>query len=52
MLSYEIQKIINKLYHTDTLSIRDINKLLSYINYLERKAGENETKGETDDKED
>ncbi len=50
MLSDEIQKIINKLYHTDTLSIRELNKLVSYIDYLERK---NEGKKEkTDDKED
>lgn len=52
MLSDEIQKILNKLYHTDTLSIREINKLISYINFLERKVAELESKEKQNDEKD
>lgn len=34
------QKVLNDLYHKDTIDIKELNTLVSYINYLKSEVDE------------
>lgn len=34
------QKVLNDLYHKDTINVKELNTLVSYINYLKSEVDE------------